>query len=132
MILLNLLQGVRKTGNRAWVARCPNHEDRMPSLSVRETDDGRWLLHCFAGCETYAVLAALGLEMTDLYPQPLAPHLPRVRSRVSASDALRSLANEATVIALMASDLAEGKPVDAARAAKAAGRIAEALEVTRG
>ena len=39
----------RRTG-RGWVARCPAHDDRTPSLSIRETDDGRLLLKCFAGC----------------------------------------------------------------------------------
>jgi len=39
-------------------ARCPCHEDHNPSLSVRM--NGRLLLHCFAGCEYDAIIAALG------------------------------------------------------------------------
>jgi hypothetical protein len=39
----------RPTG-RGWMARCPAHRDRTPSLSIREADDGRLLLKCFAGC----------------------------------------------------------------------------------
>jgi putative DNA primase/helicase len=39
----------RPTG-RGWVARCPAHDDRTPSLSIRETHEGRVLLKCFAGC----------------------------------------------------------------------------------
>lgn len=50
------------------MARCPGHEDRSPSLSIRELDDGALLLHCFAGCQASDVLAAVGLEFRDLYP----------------------------------------------------------------
>lgn len=49
-------------------ARCPAHEDRSPSLSIAEGADGRALLHCHAGCETSAVVAALGLEWSALFP----------------------------------------------------------------
>ncbi len=50
------------------VARCPGHDDRNPSLSVGIGADGRALIHCFAGCETEAVLAALELRWADLFP----------------------------------------------------------------
>lgn len=46
---------------------CPAHDDRTPSLSIRRTADGRVLLHCFAGCRTDDVLAALGLTWADLF-----------------------------------------------------------------
>ena len=39
--LLDRLDKVRPTGAGTWVARCPAHDDRGPSLSVRELDDGR-------------------------------------------------------------------------------------------
>ena len=50
------------------LALCPAHEDRDPSLSVREAEDGKVLLHCFAGCELADVVAAAGLELSDLFP----------------------------------------------------------------
>ena len=43
---------------RHWMARCPAHDDRTPSLSIRQGDD-RVLIHCFAGCSQQAVIAAL-------------------------------------------------------------------------
>ena len=52
-----------------WQAQCPAHEDRAPSLSLREGRDGRALLHCHAGCETRQVLSALNLSFTDLFPK---------------------------------------------------------------
>lgn len=48
-------------------AQCPAHDDRNPSLSISESDDGRVLLCCHAGCETSAVLDALGLSYGDLF-----------------------------------------------------------------
>jgi len=42
-----------------WVACCPAHDDRNPSLSLKEADDGRVLVHCHAGCEQSAVIDAL-------------------------------------------------------------------------
>ncbi len=52
-----------------WMACCPAHKDRNPSLSVSEGNDGRVLLNCFAGCSTESVLAALGLTASDLFPE---------------------------------------------------------------
>lgn len=62
-----LLQGVRRTGGRV-LALCPAHPDKSPSLSIREGNDGRILLHDFAGCEPRAIVAALGLTLGDLFP----------------------------------------------------------------
>jgi putative DNA primase/helicase len=50
--------GGRKTG-AGWMARCPAHDDRDPSLSVAQGDDGKLLVHCHAGCEQHRVIAAL-------------------------------------------------------------------------
>ena len=66
-VVLSRLRGVKKSGKQ-HVACCPAHEDARASLSVREGDDGRVLLHCFAGCATADVVAALGLTMRDLFP----------------------------------------------------------------
>jgi len=47
----------RRSG-AGWMARCPAHQDRDPSLSIRETD-GKLLVHCHAGCDQRDVVAAL-------------------------------------------------------------------------
>ncbi len=67
--LLRRLHGVRRSGS-GYVAHCPAHRDRRPSLSVSEGEDGRVLLHCHAGCSTEAVVGALGLRLADLMPEP--------------------------------------------------------------
>jgi hypothetical protein len=58
------------TGTRRWMARCPSHDDRNPSLSIGEGRDGRVLVRCWAGCPTEAVLSKLGLRMSDLFDGP--------------------------------------------------------------
>jgi hypothetical protein len=64
--VLERLEGV-KAHNGYFMAPCPAHEDGNPSLSVREGDDGRVLLNCFAGCAFDDMLTALGLEAKDLF-----------------------------------------------------------------
>lgn len=73
--VLPLLDGVKGAGRGKWIARCPAHDDRDPSLSIREGDDGRVLIHCFTGCSVPDIVAALGLQMGDLFAQstPASP-----------------------------------------------------------
>lgn len=56
----------------SWVALCPAHPDRQPSLSVSDGDDGKALLHCHAGCSLEAVLAALNIPLSALQPDAAA------------------------------------------------------------
>jgi putative DNA primase/helicase len=42
-----------------WMACCPAHDDRTPSLSIRHADDGKVLVRCHAGCDQERVIAAL-------------------------------------------------------------------------
>lgn len=130
--LLERLDKVKRTGVDRWQARCPAHEDKSPSLSIRELPDGRLLLHCWAGCDTADVLAVIGLAFTDLFPEPLTGHAPRVRRAFSASEALLAIDFETTVVQIAASDLAAGKPIDRDRLRLAAQRIGKAMEVVRG
>ena len=69
MSLEQVLEVLRARRNGSgWVALCPAHPDKNPSLSISEGDDGRVLLTCFAGCEFDAVRDAAGLEPSDLTP----------------------------------------------------------------
>jgi 5S rRNA maturation endonuclease (ribonuclease M5) len=67
--LLSRLDGVKRSGEAGFVARCPAHEDHRQSLSVGMGDDGRLLVTCFAGCDTEAVCGALGVALADLFPE---------------------------------------------------------------
>jgi hypothetical protein len=66
--VLERLRGVRRNGAR-WIALCPAHPDRNPSLSVREQNN-RILVHCFSGCSVDEVCAALHLDISDLFTTP--------------------------------------------------------------
>ena len=66
-IVLSRLQRTRCARKRSFMAECPAHEDRIPSLSITEGQDGRVLIHCFAGCDASAVLGAIGLSYSDLF-----------------------------------------------------------------
>src|SRR6266516_5103205 len=61
------LKGVR-TSMRGWRACCPAHTDRKPSLSIGLGEHGQVLLKCFAGCSLERIVEAMGLTMTDLFP----------------------------------------------------------------
>ena len=61
------LSSARPAGEGRWSALCPAHDDRNPSLSISTGDNGRVLLKCFAGCTTERIVAALGLQMSDLF-----------------------------------------------------------------
>jgi 5S rRNA maturation endonuclease (ribonuclease M5) len=56
----------RPSGN-GYAALCPAHDDRNPSLSVSEGEDGTVLMFCHAGCEIQEIMDALELPMTALF-----------------------------------------------------------------
>lgn len=66
--VLDALDAVVPT-SAGWMARCPGHDDHSPSLSIREGDDGRVLLYCFAGCDTADIIDYLGLTWGDMFPR---------------------------------------------------------------
>lgn len=97
---------VRNTGTGTWVACCPAHDDKHPSMAVRELDDGRVLVHCFAGCSTEQILGALGLSFDALFPDSVKGDgtLPMHRP-FPAADVLASLSNELDIIWIIAGDM---------------------------
>jgi hypothetical protein len=95
--LLAKLPGARKAGN-GWSARCPAHDDHKASLSVSEGDDGNALVKCHAGCDTSAIVSAVGMTLADLFPAKTGPTLTRIgksktggRTFPTAMDALVDL-----------------------------------------
>lgn len=113
--LLSRLSGVRETGSDHWLALCPAHEDRSPSLSIREMEN-KVLVHCFAQCAVQDVLAAVGLGLSDLFPD-LASINYEGRRRpqakpIPARDILTALRHEFAVVAIASADLARGDALD--------------------
>ena len=109
--LLSRLDRVKQIGTDKWIARCPAHDDKSPSLSIRELEDGRVLAYCFAGCGIADVMSAISLSLSDLYPDNLSDHMPRVRDRKhwhAAKEALKALSDDALIVAIAAENVAEG------------------------
>jgi hypothetical protein len=139
-LLLERLDVVRRSGN-GYIAKCPAHEDRSPSLSITQADNGAVLAHCFSGCHIDAVLAAVGLELSDLFPARLANTSPEAR-RISRQFAIQTgwtaalgvLAREATICEVATQRILRGDKLsndDIARVRIASQRIHDAREVLR-
>jgi DNA primase len=60
---------VRPNGTGRAIAQCPAHDDHTPSLSIAGSE-GQALIYCHTGCQTVDIIAALGLEMADLFDRP--------------------------------------------------------------
>jgi hypothetical protein len=71
-IFADLVQA-KRTGAGRWKACCPSHNDRSPSLSIREGENGHVTLFCRAGCSLDAILAALHLVRDNLSGPPPSP-----------------------------------------------------------
>ena len=112
--LLSRLDGVRETGPGRCVARCPAHDDRSPSLSIKDCGDGRVLVHCFAGCETEDVLSAIGLTFADLMPDLIGDEhsYKPVRQRFDARQVLATLDHESLVVAIIGADFLQKQGID--------------------
>ena len=82
----------RRAGKGKWSARCPSHRDRSPSLEIKEgRKPGVTMVKCHAGCELDAVLAVVGLRMSDLFADsmPDKKALREAEQRRAAEDAER-------------------------------------------
>jgi hypothetical protein len=126
------LQKVRRTSDQSWTACCPAHEDKSPSMAVREMPDGRILIHCFAECATEDILAAVGMTFKDIMPEALQEMRYRpIRKPFPAADVLEMLRTEILIVKIAAIDTIHGKtisPGDMERLCKARERIEVAID----
>jgi hypothetical protein len=131
--LLSKLEAVRSTGPGTWLARCPSHPDKRPSLSICETADGRVLLHDFAGCSVEEILGTLGMTFDDLFlGRAIGQRRRRERPPFPASDVLVALSTETLIVAVLASQMADGHEItdeDHARLILAASRLLAAVDL---
>ena len=128
----NILSRLEKVKGRngAYTACCPAHGDKSPSLAIRELDDGRILMKCFANCSVQEIMGAIGMEIGDLFPD-INKDLPQVKRKYYASDLLRVIEFEAWVVSVAAYTMAQGLPLseeDRGRMKKAQARIMEAVK----
>lgn len=115
--LLDRLEKVRQTGPGRWIASCPgpNHEhgDRHPSLHLCLKPDGVKLIICRSGgCDASDIMAALGLSLSDLFPDKLDHHIKPTRSRVPLRDLVPLLDHESLIVYITACDLLKKKTMD--------------------
>ncbi|AHK80056.1 DNA primase [Ectothiorhodospira haloalkaliphila] len=137
--ILARADGVKRSGPGRWMVRSPLIPDQKTgSVSVRELDNGRVLLHDFAGHDTTDILTAWGLEMGDLFPEALAapdsPHKP-IRRPWLGRNALSALEHETWLVIGVLEDVAEGRtpPAEVMEyALTSACRLRAALEVCDG
>ena len=107
--LLSRLDRVTERSDGQYLACCPAHEDKSPSLSIKEVDGGRVLVYCFAGCSAAEVCASVGLELRDLFRVGEPQQRYQAGPRLSYRDLLALLATEANVVYLVADMLYHGK-----------------------
>lgn len=119
--LLSRLDGVKISGKDRWMARCPSHTDKSPSLSVRTVGDGKILCHCFAGCDVGQVLNAVGLSTNDLFDHRLSDSKGQP-PKIQLNEALMVIGREAMIVSMCAGRLLKDNLSDADR-----GRLSEAI-----
>ena len=130
---LGSLSKVRRTGNGQWIACCPAHEDKSPSLTIKHEADDTVLMHCFAGCSVDAIVGAVGMELHEFFPEREKDSLRKpARVPFNSRDVLACIKNDATLLCVVMSDVRQGKtltPDEINNAYKAACRIVAAAEM---
>ena len=88
--IANALKG-KKTGS-CWLAKCPSHQDKTPSLSISLSAEGKLLVHCFSGCSQKEVIDSLrnlGLwpsrNLRHNFKAGMTPELPQVAPESSCT-----------------------------------------------
>jgi len=131
--LLSRLEKVQPIGNNRYKALCPAHDDRSPSLAIKDDSD-ILLLHCFCGCETSDVLGAIGLTFADIMPDKAMGNFKKVKKPFYAMDVLGIIKFEATLVYIYATNMAKGLKLtstDNERLLLAASRINHGYEVAK-
>lgn len=128
---LSKLDKVKRTGTGSWIAACPAHDDKHPSMTITEGEDGKVLCKCFSGCSIEEITGAVGMQLSDLFPPKMIdPHCKPSRIPFNPRDVLSAVSLEMTIVVICASDMAKGKtlsPESKQRLLLAAERITTAV-----
>ncbi len=105
--IISRLSKVKRTGNGKYIACCPVHSDRSPSLAITEKPDKMILLHCFGcGAGGVDICNALGIDPASLFPPNDNPRYEKkVRSGFSAWQLLHALYADLIRLLIIANDL---------------------------
>lgn len=129
--VLSRLERVKRVGDGRWMACSPTRNERTPSLSIRELDDGRVLVHDFGGSSVDDVLCSIGMRVDDLFPDTGTRHQSAPQRIAPAGDLLQLAAFESSVIAVIAADMLKGAAPDMDRLMVAASRLGDMAEACR-
>ncbi len=61
------LAKVKQSAPNQWLAICPAHPDRSPSLSISTGTDGKILVSCHAGCDFQSIADAVEMPKGDFF-----------------------------------------------------------------
>jgi len=89
----------------SWMACCPAHDDRNPSLTITDGDDGKTLVHCFSGCSQQDVIEAL--RARGLWPDAT----PQQRYKAEQRERRENLEHHKMILEIARSDLKRGRRV---------------------
>jgi len=110
--LLSRVHKLKKTGDGKWLACCPAHDDKSPSLAIKLADD-RILIHCFAGCDVSAIVSALGLELSDLMPESKRHSKPdNKRPKFNKPELLDRIVEESAILIVAIRQMFKGTPLN--------------------
>lgn len=129
---LSRLNRVRQLSDSQYQASCPTamhtHGDRSAGLSIKAADDGRVLVFCHAGCHAELIAQALGLTLSDLFPEAeRRPGSALARNpRFLTSDMATVIAYDAVTASLALDYVKQGRdftPEDLSQMEASAGRL---------
>jgi hypothetical protein len=137
--VLGRLNNPKPTGRDRWRSICPScGGSNASAFSVGIRIDDAVLLKCHKGCDIGQVLAAMCLEMADLYPRSDGPGggSPPLRRRamMSARQAIDLIEFECLLVWTAAFNLANGHALtadDLSRLAVAGRRVQAAIDEVR-
>ena len=131
--ILERLQKVKQTKPNQWVACCPAHNDKHPSLAIKHCDNGKILIKCWSGCGIDDIVGAIGLELSDLFPEG-THYKKQEREHFSAETILKALHKESIIMRMLASDIKNGVQLgeqEIKRAEQAENKIHEACSYVK-
>lgn len=106
--ILDRLDGVRRVRDGEYIARCPSHDDRRPSLSVKDGGD-RVLVICRAGCTFDDIRSSLGMQAHEFFEDGRAPKL--VAPGVNRRELAEALTLELSIAYIVTCDRAKGREI---------------------
>ena len=105
---LNRLHKVKSKGKNKWLALCPCHSEKTPSLAITD-DNGTVLMHCF-GCGANAVEVAerVGVDLSELFPDGVT-YDKQQRKYFPADQVLDALKVESTALYMISKRMLKGE-----------------------